>query len=117
MDVFNELFEKQIKNQQKLIDTGSYGTNESMLLPTDNTKIFSYHIQQLMSEIGEVLESDKRWKNIRNNKYNREHKLDELADCFIVWMNLCIFSGYTPAEVLDQINKKLEIFSKRIEKS
>lgn len=115
MNVFNELFDKQIKNQKKLLDKGSYGEIVEEL-PVDNTKLFSYHIQQLMSEIGEVLESDKRWKNIRNNKYDRAHKLDELADCFIVWMNLCIFSGYTSDEILNQINAKLEIFNQRIDK-
>ena len=67
-----------------------------------------------MSEIGEVLDSDKRWKNMRNKKYNRDDKLNELADCFIVLMNLVMFSGFSCNDILSEIEKKLTVFNDRI---
>ena len=118
MNDFKNLFDKQIANQTKLVKNNTYNNiNADEKLPTDNVSVFSYHVQQLISEIGEVLECDKRWKNIRNDKYIKEQKLDELADCFIVWMNLIIFSGFSSEEILSQINSKLDVVEKRIEKN
>lgn len=118
MKSFEDMFNKQIKHQQKLIRKGTYDrcANEiSLDLPRDDVGLFSYHIQQLVSEIGEVLEADKRWKNFRNVKYDKDKKLDEIADCMIVLMNLVMFSGFSAEDILNQIEKKLEIFSERIE--
>lgn len=122
---FEELFEKQIKNQEAMFDNGSYNDfakfenlvdyrKNHISLPFDDTKLSSYHIQQLVSEIGEVLESDKRWKNMRNSKYNREDKKLEIADCFIVLMNVAIFSGIDGEEMVNAINEKIDIVSNRI---
>lgn len=122
---FEELFEKQIKNQEAMFDNGSYNDfakfenlvdyrKNQISLPFDDTKLSSYHIQQLVSEIGEVLESDKRWKNMRNSKYNREDKKLEIADCFIVLMNVAIFSGIDGEEMVNAINEKIDIVNNRI---
>ena len=85
-------------------------------LPIDHPQLASYHIQQLVSEIGEVLEADKRWKNIRNNKYDKGNKLDEISDCFIVLMNIAMYSGFDGDELYNAINKKLDIVAERISK-
>lgn len=91
-----DLYELQKQNQQKMIDNGSYEdfrwTNEKQI-PFDDVGLFSYQIQQLMSELGEVLQADKRWKNFRNNNLDVDNKLVEISDCFIVLLNIAMFSG------------------------
>lgn len=114
---FKELFGKQLINQDKMLHDGKYNDyklDTTITVPVDDVKLASYHVQQLMSEIGEVLDADKRWKNFRNNKYDRDAKVEELADCFIVLMNIAMFSGVDAKEFVDAINQKLDIVSERI---
>lgn len=115
-DSFAELLNQQIEVQQSMIKKGLYDDNidyvtkNTVELPFDHPKVASYHVQQLMSEIGEVLDADKRWKNMRNGKYDREAKLEEIADCFIVMMNIALFSGFTPKELEAAIvDKQVEV--------
>lgn len=91
------------------------GEERKETLPVDDVKLTSYHVQQLMSEIGEVLDADKRWKNFRNEKYDRGGKCEEIADCFIVLMNIAMFSGLTAEELENIIYKKMKVFRERIE--
>lgn len=122
---FENAFKKQLHNQQVLVDKHTYddymSSNDyfelidcSTSLPYDSVQLCSYHVQQLMSEIGEVLDADKRWKNFRNEKYDPEAKLDEIADCMIVLMNLAIFSGFNATDVMSAVNAKLDVVSRRI---
>lgn len=113
--LFENIYNMQIANQSLLVNNGLYDNIKNTSLPTDNIALSSYHIQQLMSEIGEVLEADKRWKNIRNDKYDPEHKREEIADCFIVLMNIAIFSGINAQTLENAIVNKLEIVRKRFE--
>ena len=109
---FKELLDKQLVNQDKMLHDGKYNgykLDTTITVPVDDVKLASYHAQQLMSEIGEVLDADKRWKNFRNNKYDRDAKVEELADCFIVLMNIAMFSGVDAKEFVDAINQKLDI--------
>lgn len=113
------LFEKQLVNQKLLINKGLYEGFGSVSLdniPVDDPKLMSYHIQQLVSEIGEILEADKRWKNFRNGKYNKESKLDEIADCFIVLFNVAMFSGFNAEDIYNAINCKIDKVNDRINK-
>lgn len=119
---FTSLYNKQIAFQAALINRGVYADHgvtplEVHLtgLPADYPKLESYQIQQLISEIGEVLEADKRWKSFRNGKYDLPGKKDEIADCFIVLMNVAIFSGFTAEEILEAIESKITINNKRME--
>lgn len=117
---FNSLYNVQLNNQQKLMDQKAYEgftTKRDQILPVDDPHLCSYHVQQLISEIGEVLEADKRWKNFRNKKNDSNNKLDEIADCFIVTMNLAIFSGFDAYELEQAIKKKLQVVSDRIERN
>lgn len=116
-DSLSSLFEKQYENQAMLIQSGKYDgfTNKRDMLPSDDPKLCSYHIQQLVSEIGEVLEADKRWKNFRNDKYDKSAKADEIADCFIVLMNVAMFSGMTSEELYEAVNGKIEVVHLRIQ--
>lgn len=113
------LFQKQVDFQNTLIDQGKYNqfmkeTTETA--PSDDIGICSYHIQQLISEIGEVLSSDKRWKSHRSDKYDMANKLEELADCFIVLMNIVMFSGFDGDDLVYAILTKMKINKERIAK-
>ncbi len=123
-DTFEKLYEKQADNQRLICKKGLYRDfvseedNDLIVydgLPKDNTHLASYHIQQLVSEIGEVLDADKRWKNMRNDKYDKEAKKEELADCFIVLMNISMFSGIDAAELYEAIDKKIDAVKERIQ--
>lgn len=119
---FALLFHKQKCNQLEMLRKGMYDqyvdwvTKNQRDLPIDHPQLASYHIQQLVSEIGEVLEADKRWKNIRNNKYDKGNKLDEIADCFIVLMNIAMYSGFDGDELYNAINNKVGVVAERISK-
>ena len=113
-----QLFNTQLMTQNKLIQKGVYDRHKdehTITVPVDDVGLVSYHVQQLMSEIGEVLDADKRWKSHRNDKYDKNVKLEELADCFIVLMNIAMFSGFDGDDMTDAIQKKLRVVSDRIE--
>lgn len=112
-----DLFKHQMANQSKMLDDGMYDmfkSENTTSIPVDDVKLMSYHIQQLMSEIGEVLDADKRWKNFRNQKYDEGAKLEEIADCFIVLMNIAMFSGFDGIQLTNAIANKLNEVSERI---
>ena len=116
---FKSLYEMQLKNQQELLNKGKYEnyTLSTLMfdkLPKDDISLFSYHIQQLQSEIGELLHSDRRWKNFRKHNIDTENKKEEIADCFIVLMNIAIFSGICSDELYNSINEKIRIVSERV---
>lgn len=114
---FEQLFNLQKANQSKMLQNGMYDKFKSegtTTIPADDVKLVSYHILQLMSEIGEVLDADKRWKNFRNQKYEEIAKLEEIADCFIVMMNVAMFSGFDGAQLAEAIEKKMNEVSERI---
>lgn len=114
----SDFFKKQVQNQAKLLVDGKYEgfqSSEDLNVPKDDVKLFSYHVQQMMSELGEVLEADKRWKNFRFDNYDFEAKKDELADVFIVWMNIVMFSGINSDEMSEAIASKLKVVENRID--
>lgn len=110
---FEDIYDTQVMFQEEVKKTAPYEF-EVGTLPEDNIKGFSFQMQQLMSEIGEVLDADKRWKNYRNSKYEKNNKLEELADCFIVLMNVCIFSGFTAKDIISAIVRKIHKNTERI---
>lgn len=115
---FNDLYDDQVKIQSRMADNGMYdGIDRDLVIPQDIPSLASYHVQQLVSEIGEVLEADKRWKNFRNDKYDRDAKLDEIADCFIVLMNISMFSGFSADDVVNAIHLKQQKVNRRIDAS
>lgn len=113
----HQLFVHQMVNQDDLLHKGAYDRfkgEHTITVPVDDVALASYHVQQLMSEIGEVLDADKRWKSHRNDKFDKEAKLEELADCFIVLMNIAMFSGFDGRTMAEVIEKKLNIVTNRI---
>lgn len=109
---FYELFSKQVEFQQNIL---KQKTGEEVVLPMDSVDWFSYHMQAMVEELGEVLKADKRWKTHRNSRYEKEEKLDELADVFITAMNLCIYSDFDYDDISEAISKKIEENNKRLE--
>lgn len=111
-----ELFLKQMDNQDLLIAKGVYGYEwpEKPDLPFDNVRIANNQMLHLVSEIGEVLEADKRWKSFRNDKYDPAAKADELADCFIILLNIAMFSGIGCDEFVQAIQNKIEVVKQRV---
>lgn len=111
-----DIYEMQAQNQMIMLSRGMYGKERLNILPIDDVQLCSYHIQQLMSEVGEVLDADKRWKNFRNEKYDKEAKAEEIADCFIVLLNIAMFSGIDSKQLDDMICNKIKKVKERIEK-
>lgn len=112
-----QLFNTQLVTQDKLIQKGVYDRYKNKLtatVPVDDVGLASYHVQQLMSEIGEVLDADKRWKSHRNDKFDKNAKLEELADCFVVLMNIVMFSGFDGDDLANAIQQKLGVVSDRL---
>ena len=75
--------------------------------PGDNLPQFSYHIQAMVEELGEVMKADKRWKTHRNERFEPKEKLDEVADVFITAMNIAIHSGYSIETLEHAISNKI----------
>ena len=95
-----QLFEYQ-KAFQKLLGIDK--------LPVDNPQAMQLHLLGLVSEIGEVLQADQRWKtNGRNTHFDFENKKVEIADCFIYLINVCLFSGISAEEITESIIKKID---------
>lgn len=111
-----DIYEMQAQNQMIMLSRGMYGKERLNILPIDDVQLCSYHIQQLMSEVGEVLDADKRWKNFRNEKYDKEAKAEEIADCFIVLLNIAMFSGIDSKQLDDIVCNKIKKVKERIEK-
>ena len=88
-DKLTKLFE-----MQKSLQSQMFGKET----PIDSVEDYHYSMTALVSEIGEVLSADKRWKNARNSYYSREEKLEELVDCMAFLINAILYSGYTPDE-------------------
>lgn len=123
---FEYIFEMQGENQREMLKKGMYHglcsdilekTSFNIELPVDDPKLFSYHVQQLMSEIGELLDADKRWKNFRNGKYDKDSKLEEIADCFIVLVNICLFSGVSYIELINKVIDKIKEVRRRVDEA
>lgn len=110
---FESIYNKQLNFQRKVKELAPYEFSVGSL-PEDNIRGCSFHVQQLMSEIGEVLSADKRWKNFRNGKYDKNNKKEEIADCFIVLMNIAIFSGLSAEELENTIINKIDENAKRL---
>ena len=111
-----DIYEMQAQNQMIMLSRGMYGKERLNILPIDDVQLCSYHIQQLMSEVGEVLDADKRWKNFRNEKYDKEAKAEEIADCFIVLLNIAMFSGIDSKQLDVMVCNKIKKVKERIEK-
>lgn len=103
---FGKIFQKQV-DFQKMV-TGAQ-------CPGDNLNQFSYHVQAMVEEMGEVMKADKRWKTHRNERYEPAEKLDEIADIFITAMNIAIHSGFDANDIAEAIYLKISDNERRWE--
>jgi len=85
-------------------------------LPHDDVKWYSYHVQALVEEMGEMLKADKRWKTHRNEAFDPENKLEEIADCFITLINISLYSGFSVFDIQDAIIDKIVANTEKLEK-
>jgi NTP pyrophosphatase (non-canonical NTP hydrolase) len=110
MNDFNDLYVSQVDFQKFVLEKiGYFGKQETNpQIPRDDINLFSFHIQQLMSEIGEVLTADKRWKSHRKDNFDVENKKEEIADCFVVLLNIAIYSGINADELFEAILNKIK---------
>ncbi len=124
---FSNLYDKQTEFQKiivaKKLNETEVDTFEGMALtkpedidlPSDNIDWYKYHLLAMMEEIGEVLQSDKRWKTHRNERFEKEEKLSEFADVFITFMNMSIFSGFSSQDILIAVDEKIKKNKNRME--
>lgn len=95
-----ELFEAQKIFQQLL------GFN----VPIDDPEMLAHHAIGLITELGEVMQADKRWKkNRRNDHYDKKEKIDELADVMIFLINMCLYSHVNVETFYRAVEKKIQL--------
>lgn len=110
-------YNTQMNFQMNVINKYGYegvSSEDIKSLPIDNVSIAKYHMLALMEEVGELVKSDKRWKNFRNTHYDKDNKLEEISDCFITLLNICLYSGISSEELADAIVKKMMHNDERI---
>jgi NTP pyrophosphatase (non-canonical NTP hydrolase) len=82
--------------------------NGGVPIPSDQINLYQYHMLALLEEVGELLKSDKRWKTLRNSHYNKEEKLDEIADVFITLLNVAMYSDVDANQLAVAIQTKIQ---------
>lgn len=110
---FADFFNDQVAFQKEVNEKFGYGVKVENI-PEDNVDVAKYHMLALMEETGELVKSDKRWKNYRNNHYDKSNKLEELSDCFITLFNVAMYSGISAEELELALTKKMDENTKRI---
>lgn len=103
------LYNMQVEFQKQVLEKQSKETGKPVIaLPQDDISWFSYHIQAMVEELGEVMKADKRWKTHRNDRFEFDEKVDEIADVFITAMNIAIFSGVSSDQLVNKIIAKIQ---------
>jgi NTP pyrophosphatase (non-canonical NTP hydrolase) len=100
-DELRNIFESQVLFQESLICDKK--------LPADVPNEYQKSVTLLIEELGELLKTDKRWKSLRKNIYDRDEKLNEYADVFITVLNIAIYSGFTKDEIVQAVLDKIQI--------
>lgn len=111
--LFADFFNDQVNFQKEVNEKFGYGAKVEHI-PEDNVEIAKYHMLALMEETGELVKSDKRWKNYRNTHFDKDNKLEELSDCFITLFNVAMYSGISAEELELALTKKMDENVKRI---
>lgn len=101
-----ECYDEQVKFQKEVAKKYSYNVDVKNI-PEDNIEVAKYHMLALLEEAGELVKSDKRWKNYRNTYYDKQNKLEELSDCIITLFNVAMFSGISGKELAEALETKM----------
>ena len=104
---FCDIFGKQEEFQRQIISQRQ-GCDYRDVAISEDLEWFKYHCMAMVEEMGEVVKADKRWKTHRNERYEPEEKLDEIADVFITAINIAMFSGFSSNEVQNAIMSKID---------
>jgi len=103
------LYNMQVEFQKQVLEKQAKETGKpTIALPQDDIAWFSYHIQAMVEELGEVMKADKRWKTHRNDRFEFDEKVDEIVDVFITAMNIAIFSGISGDQLVNEIVAKIQ---------
>lgn len=71
-------------------------------LPDDRPDLINTHALGLFTEVGEVLQADKRWKPWRKDATcDKEEVKKELADCWAFLINLTLVCGIDVNDMFD----------------
>ena len=105
--LFTDFFNDQVAFQKEVNEKFGYNAKVENI-PEDNVEVAKYHMLALMEETGELVKSDKRWKNYRNTHYDKSNKLEELSDCFITLFNIAMYSGISAEELELALTKKMD---------
>ncbi len=100
MNCLYSIFNEQTNQQQIL---------SNLTLPCDIEDNFFYNVLLMFEEIGEILHTDRRYRREAyraTNNYNEREKISELADLFLIILNLIIYSGYELDTFLDIVQRK-----------
>lgn len=84
-------------------------------LPADRPDLVSYHALGLFTELGEVLQADKRWKlwSEADKSNNIEEVKSEIADCWLFLINLTLVHNIDANELFDLfLNKHNKVRAK-----
>lgn len=98
MDKLRYIFECQKNLQKSLLGAD---------LPNDRPDLISPYALGLVSEIGEVLQADKRWKagmsKTGGDDKHHDHKevTGELTDCLLFFVNLCLACNVDQDELFE----------------
>ena len=111
--LFTDFFNDQVAFQKEVNEKFGYNAKVENI-PEDNVEVAKYHMLALMEETGELVKSDKRWKNYRNTHYDKSNKLEELSDCFITLFNIAMYSGISAEELELALTKKMDENIERI---
>lgn len=114
--LFADFFNDQVNFQKEVNENFGYGVKVERI-PEDNIEIAKYHMLALMEEVGELIKSDKRWKNYRNTHFDKDNKLEELSDCFITLFNIAMYSGISAEELEIALTKKMDENVERIKEA
>ncbi len=97
-DKLETIFEMQKQLQKRM-----FGFEN---IPVDSIEDFKYSLLAMIGEIGEVLDADRRWKNVRAKEVKSEEKLEEICDVLAFFINMCLFSGYDASDIYEAFCKK-----------
>ena len=88
--------------------------NKEKDYPRDDVNNYSANTLLLVEEIGELLKEDKRWRTFRGLNYDKKSKKKELADMFIVFLNICMFSDVSMIELIQAVDDKIDVNMSRV---